>query len=121
MGRHPLSRVETQALYDLTRRVSPDLVIAFHTQGQVIYYQYGDIPVPGAEELARRFAQLSGYAVEDTPYNSSFAGYKDWFIQEYRRPGFTIEAGLGTNPLPIDQFDRIYGENLPILVTAAQG
>ena len=27
--------------------------------------------------------------------------YKDWFILNYNRPGFTIEVGLGTNPIPI--------------------
>ncbi len=121
VGRAPLSQIETQALYDYTQRISPDLVLAFHTQGQVIYYKYGGIEVPGTEELAQRFAQVSGYALEDVPFNSSFAGYKDWFIQEFRRPGFTIEAGSGTNPLPLSQFDEIYKDNLGILVTAATG
>ena len=77
--------------------------------------------MPGARELAERFASLSGYALEDTPYASSFAGYKDWFIQSYRRPGFTIEVGSGTNPLPLSQFDTIYAASLPILVTGAAG
>jgi len=77
--------------------------------------------VPGARELAEEFARLSGYAVEDTPLESSFAGYKDWFIKYFRRPGFTIEAGLGENPLPIEQFDEIYRDNLGILTTAALG
>ena len=52
----------------------------------------------------------------DVPFASSFAGYKDWFLQEYRRPGYTIEAGIGQNPLPISQFNEIYGDNLGILV-----
>lgn len=121
VGRAPLTQIETQALYDYTQRISPDLVLAFHTQGKVIYYKYGDIDVPGAEELAQRFADVSGYSLEDTPYNSSFAGYKDWFIQEFRRPGYTIEVGSGTNPLPLSQFDEIYKDNLGILVTAATG
>ena len=77
--------------------------------------------MPGARALAEEFARLSGYALEDTPYESSFAGYKDWFIQYFRRPGFTIEVGSGTNPLPLSQFDKIYKENLGILVTAALG
>ena len=37
------------------------------------------------------------------------------------RPGFTIEAGEGENPLPIEQFPEIYRDNLGILVTAALG
>ena len=39
-------------------------------------------------------------------------GYKDWFIQTYNSPGYTIEAGLGENPLPISQFDKIYKDNI---------
>ena len=121
VGRFPLSQLEAQALYDFTQRVDPALVIAWHSQGEVIYWQYGGIEVPGAEELAQRLADVSGYALEDTPYASSFAGYKDWFIQTYRRPGFTIEVGTGTNPLPITQFEDIYTASLPILTTAAMG
>ena len=121
VGRFPLSQIEPQALYDYTERVDPAIVIAWHSQGEVIYWQYGGIEVAGARELAEEFARLSGYALEDTPYASSFAGYKDWFIQAYRRPGFTIEVGSGTNPLPISQFDDIYRASLPILTTGARG
>jgi g-D-glutamyl-meso-diaminopimelate peptidase len=85
----------------------------------VIYWQFRDIFVPGAKELGERLAQVSGYTLEDTPYESAFAGYKDWFIQNFRKPGYTIEAGSGENPLPLCQFDEIYRENLGILVTAA--
>lgn len=121
VGRAPLTQRETRALADYTRRVDPRVVLAYHTQGRVIYWQFRDYEVPGARALAQEFARVSGYAVEDTPYESSFAGYKDWFIQDFRRPGFTIEAGSGENPLPIDQFDTIYRDNLGILVTAALG
>ena len=54
-------------------------------------------------------------------HSAAFAGYKDWFIKVFRRPGFTIEAGAGENPLPLSQFDEIYRDNLGILVTAAMG
>ena len=121
VGRFPLSQPEVQALADYTQRIDPEIVIAWHSQGEVIYWQYGGIEVPGARELAERFADLSGYRLEDTPYNSSFAGYKDWFIQTYRRPGFTIEVGAGENPLPLSQFDEIYTASLPRLVAGAMG
>ena len=121
VGRFPLSQPEVQALADYTQRIDPAIVIAWHSQGEVIYWQYGGIEVSGARELAERFARLSGYALEDTPYNSSFAGYKDWFIQSFRRPGFTIEVGTGENPLPVSQFDDIYRASLPILVAGAMG
>ena len=121
VGRFPLSQPEAQALADYTQRIDPELVIAWHSQGEVIYWQYGGIEVPGAREIAERFADLSGYRLEDTPYNSSFAGYKDWFIQTYRRPGFTVEVGSGENPLPLSQFAEIYTASRPILVAGAMG
>ena len=120
VGRAPLNQLETQILSGYTEAVDPALVLAFHTQGQEIYWQFGDIHVPGAEELGQELARVSGYRLAEVPYNSAFAGYKDWFIQQFRRPGYTIEAGLGDNPLPISQFPEIYQRNLPILVTAAQ-
>jgi len=119
VGRAPLTQLETRTLAGYTEAIDPALVLAYHTQGQVIYWQLADIEVPGARELGERFAQISGYSLEDTPYESAFAGYKDWFIKFFRRPGYTIEVGSGTNPLPLSQFDTIYRENLGILVTAA--
>ena len=121
VGRAPLDQRESRALADYTEAVNPKVVLAFHTQGRVIYWQFEDIDVNGARDLAEEFARVSGYSLEDTPYASSFAGYKDWFIKMYRRPGFTIEVGLGENPLPLQQFDEIYRDNLGILVTAATG
>ena len=121
VGRAPLNQKETRALADYTEEVDPDLVLAYHTQGEVIYWQFRDYQVPGAKALGEEFARLSGYELADVPYESSFAGYKDWFIQNFRRPGYTIEAGSGQNPLPLEQFGEIYRDNLPILVTAAMG
>ena len=121
VGRAPLAQRESIALAEYTEAVDPALVLAYHTQGQVIYWQYQDLEVPGARELAEEFARVSGYALEDVPYASGFAGYKDWFIRRFRRPGFTVEAGLGENPLPIEQFEKIYRDNIGILVTAALG
>ena len=121
VGRAPLNQLESRALAGYTEAVDPALVLALHTQGKVIYWQFDGIEVPGARELGEEFARLSGYTLADTPYESSFAGYKDWFIQQFRRPGYTIEAGEGENPLPIGQFEEIYSATLPILVRAAQG
>ncbi len=121
VGRAPLTQRESIALADYTEEIDPALVLAYHTQGNVIYWQFRDYDIPGARELGEEFARLSGYTLEDTPYESSFAGYKDWFIQNFRRPGYTIECGTGESPLPLDQFPEIYRDNLGILVTAALG
>lgn len=118
VGEAPLDQPETKALARYTARINPALVLAYHSQGQEIYWQYQNITVPGAEALGRRMAAVSGYTLADTPYNSSFAGYKDYFILRYRKPGYTVEVGLGENPLPLSQFPEIYRDNLGILTLA---
>ena len=121
VGRAPLGQLESRAMAGFTEFLDPALVLAYHSQGKEIYWQFQDYRVPGARELAEEFGRVSGYEVADTPYESGFAGFKDWFIQESRRPGFTIEVGQGVNPLPLGQFDEIYRDNLGILITAALG
>ena len=121
VGRAPLNQRESIALAEWTEAVDPAVVLAYHSQGQVIYWQFRDYEIPGARELGEEFARISGYELAETPYESAFAGYKDWFIQNFRRPGYTIEVGTGESPLPLSQFDEIYRDNLGILVTAALG
>ena len=70
-------------------------------------------------QIGEEFSKASGYKLSDTPYNSSFAGFKDWFIQDFNKPSYTIEAGIGENPLPISQFDEIYKDNIGILILGA--
>lgn len=115
VGSAPLTAPESAAMHSYTQDISPALTLSYHAQGEVIYWRFLDYNPPGSAEIAAQFAQSSGYTVEDTPYGSGFAGYKDWFIQDYNLPGYTIEVGLGENPLPISQFDKIYGDNVGIL------
>ena len=121
VGRAPLTQREARALAGYTEDIDPDLVLAYHSQGRVIYWRYDDIEIPGARELGQRMAAVSGYDLDETPPESAYAGYKDWFIKVFRRPGYTVEVGEGTNPLPLSQFDEIYRDNVGILVTAALG
>lgn len=121
VGRAPLDQRESKALAGYTEYIDPALILAYHAQGKEIYWSFMNYEVPGARELGEEFARVSGYTLTEPAPNSSFAGYKDWFIQAFRRPGYTIEVGSGINPLPLEQFDEIYRDNLGILVTAAMG
>ena len=84
----------------------------------MIYWRYLDYEPPESRNIAGSFSAVSGYAVEETPYLSGFAGYKDWFIQAFDRPGYTVEAGRGQNPLPLSQLDDMYEKNAPLITTA---
>lgn len=117
-GNTPLSEPESRAVFDFTKRNDFLLTLSYHTQGELIYWKFDDFFPPLSYEIATRLSSVSGYSLDLTPENSDFAGYKDWFIKEYNRPSYTVEAGKGQNPLPITQFDKIYKENLGLLVTA---
>lgn len=115
VGTAPLTEPESEAMVRLTELIEPRLTLSYHTQGDVIYWKFLNIEPAGAEELGERFAAVSGYTLEDVPFASGFAGYKDWFILTRDRPGYTIEVGSGENPLPLSQFDDIFARNLGIL------
>ena len=119
VGYGPLTEPESLAIYNFTLQHNFRLILAYHSQGEVIFWQFQNFNPPNALFIGNQFANVSGYSLEPTPFNSSFAGYKDWFIQNYNRPGYTIEVGLGTNPLPLTQFNKIYNDNLGILVLGA--
>lgn len=118
VGNFPLEAPEAVALYDFTINHNFELMLTYHSQGEVIFWKFLDYNPPNALAIGEEFARLSGYSLEETPYASSFAGFKDWFIQAYNLPGYTMEVGRGTNPLPISQFDTIYEDNIGVLVTA---
>ncbi|MBY0008970.1 M14 family metallopeptidase [Paenibacillus typhae] len=102
-GPAPLSEPEAAALAKLAERYPGEAAVSLHSQGAEIYWNYRGYEPPGSRELAARLAAASGYrAVELT---GSDAGYKDWFIQQFRRPGFTVELGTGKNPLPLEDYE----------------
>ena len=115
VGTEPLSAPESQAMEQFTLQNDFRLILAYHTQGRVIYWKYLDYEPPRSREIGEAFAASSGYELSLTPPESAYAGYKDWFIQTYNRPGYTIEVGVGTSPLPLSQFPIIYSNNIGIL------
>lgn len=116
VGMAPLTAVESVNMYHFTLAHDFRLILAYHTQGEVIYWKYLDYEPEHSRRIAEYFGKVSGYTVEETPAASGYAGYKDWFIQTYNRPGYTIEAGLGENPLDMSQFAKIYEDNKEILL-----
>ncbi len=116
VGNAPLTEPETRAVYNFTRNHDFKLTLSYHSQGEIIYWKYLDYEPDNSRRIAEYFGEVSGYSVEETPYASGFAGYKDWFIETYNRPGYTIEVGLGMSPLPLSQFPKIYNDNIGILV-----
>lgn len=118
-GENPLCEPEAAALARLTDEIRPELVFSIHSQGKEIYWNYRDFEPEGAGEFADRLAAAGGYRA--VKLGGSDAGYKDWFIQQYRRPGFTVEIGEGVNPLPVSDFEVLSAELSAILAEALSG
>ncbi|MBP3950545.1 M14 family metallopeptidase [Bacillus suaedae] len=108
-GTKPLTEPEAKAIYRLTKEHCFNYVLAFHSQGQVIYWGYRGLEPAESNEMVRRLSLKSSY----TPIHTadSDGGYKDWFIKETGKPGFTIEVGVGTNPLSPKAFAEVWSNN----------
>ncbi len=98
-GFAPHSEPETKALVDLCNKYRIRHVAAFHSQGEVIYWNYGTKAPRPSEKMAQIMASSSGYALDVPTGLAVGGGFKDWFINTFNRPGFTIEVGKGENPL----------------------
>lgn len=105
-GEAPLTEPESIAMAELAKKSSFDYCLALHTQGEEFYWGYEGHEPEESAELAKEFEMKSGYKA--VRYVDSHGGYKDWFLQEFKRPAFTIELGKGINPLPLSQFDSIF-------------
>lgn len=109
-GYAPHSEPETQAMVNLCKEYNINHALALHSQGEVIYWSYNGLESVKAKRMAEIMATTSGYAL-DVPMGLAVGGgFKDWFISKYRRPAFTVEVGLGENPLPIADAYKIYSK-----------
>ncbi|MBR1779157.1 MAG: M14 family metallocarboxypeptidase [Clostridia bacterium] len=107
-GNNPESELETQILTDLCRKGAYRHAIAFHSQGEEIYWDFDNRQPENSHLMAHILSQTSGYALSEPEGLAVGGGFKDWFIEKFNRPAFTIEIGKGQNPLPISEFNNIY-------------
>lgn len=115
-GDFPESEPETKAITSYCRNHNIRHAIAFHSQGEEIYYTFGENTPKRSHELAQIMADLSSYTLSEPTGTAVGGGLKDWIIEELHRPAFTIEVGLGKNPLPDSDLDSIY-ERLEEMLT----
>ena len=116
-GTAPECELESKALADLTRQFQFDATLSYHTQGEVIYWNFGqegelkDMSLL----LANRVSELTGYRLDGNFQALDTAGYKDWAISKMGIPSLTIEAGHGGNPVDPAQMDAIWRENRDVV------
>lgn len=109
-GTYAESEAETKALTRLCRLKKFRSCMALHSQGEEIFWQYGENTPQSAEMMAKILADSCGYRLVNNDGLYSHGGFKDWFIEEFAAPGFTMEIGKGENPLPKEELYNIYAD-----------
>lgn len=123
-GTRPAQAPEVKQMMDYTYKVDPEVTISYHSSGEIIFWYFNNISSNMArdKEIASDLRGLTGYSLVQPEKNPSGGGYKDWFIQEFGRPGYTIEIAryAGEGSVPLSEFSRIWAENKSVGVYSAQ-
>ncbi len=109
-GPAPFSEPESIALRDLTLAKDFALTMSYHSSGKVLYWYN---PKGGNDlnlQIANQIKSLTGYAVLSVTSHSPGGGYKDWYVENFMRPGLTMEMGSGYTPLPQSLFGTYWLE-----------
>ncbi|UQZ35240.1 gamma-D-glutamyl-meso-diaminopimelate peptidase [Paenibacillus sp. PK3_47] len=124
-GQRPAQAPEVQLMMDFTRKVDPEVTLSYHSSGEIIFWHFNTLRTNLSRDqaMARELSRLTGYSLVAPEKNPSGGGYKDWFIQEFGRPGFTVEIApyAGESNVPLKQFGRVWNDNKNVgLYSAAQ-
>ena len=109
-GESPLSEPESKAMVDYVMSLSnPVCSVAVHSRGEVVFFDCGQSDKLPAFELASLISAVNGYTVSYDP--RSVAAFDDWCIIDRGIPSVTVETGISSCPLPIDEFEKIWNDN----------
>lgn len=108
-GKYPLMEPESFALYKFTLEITPEIVLSYHSSGEVIFH-----PTYMKDRyIAKGVSQLTGYSVQPLPPENLNGGYTDWFVKEFDKPALTIEIGESVKEtnIPLEKIPGIWEKN----------
>lgn len=129
-GTAPFSENETKAIEAFIREQDFDMVLCYHSSGRHIYWYFNQSENYRRDfSIAEELGKITGYSIEQpkgiytqlkqetVEQQAVLAGMKDWFIQDFKRPGFTLEIGRYEDDDAVpgyEQYDEIWEENKKI-------
>lgn len=127
-GNYSFSEAETVAVKALCNVLEFDLSISYHAAGGVIFWYFNQATAEEKRDLAiaQKLSSVTGYGLVGKSASLSDptrgGGFKDWFVQSFKKPAFTIEVGDGTceQPLDFSQYADIWKQNRVLPLIAAQ-
>ena len=119
------SEPETQAILKVAHENPTRCVIAYHSAGNMIYWNYeveDELLLNADSDLAAGLSEATGYATAvAAKYNTHLAGgCSDYFMWTAGIPAVTVETGQGTCPLTIYEFPAIWESNKNVLYKLAE-
>lgn len=113
-GSSPASEPETLAILNADHKYNPVCCIAYHSSGNLIYWDYGcqgEIR-PRETALAACISASTGYPLHSTIVDATdSAGCSDYFVLKLEIPAVTIENGEKDCPLRAEEYEEIYRRN----------
>ena len=122
-GPFPESEPETRAMVQVIQGTAFDEVLSYHMQGQVLYW-YAPTGAAAVNDRSREIAEVvkaaTGYSLVPAENNGTGIGsLKTWLSEVKGVPCVTIEAGIGTCPLPETDYEAVWQRNKDVLYEAA--
>ena len=113
VGKTPFSARETRALARFTKQIKPCVTLSYHLKGEEIYWEFGQTSHRRYRDkrYAEAIARYTGY--KTVSLEGSVGGYKDWCIEQFKIPAYTIEVGNDAfpHPFPYEEFPTILRQN----------
>lgn len=114
-GPSTFSEPEAKALRDFVKKHKFKTYVSYHSSGQIMYwFNYQKAAQSKRDQaLAKSLSKITGYKVMPPQYLPGSGSSADWFIQETKMPGITLEISpyVGEKPVPLTKWDAIWRQN----------
>lgn len=126
-GEYAHQSKEVIATVDLVEKIRPEILIAYHSSGEVIFWTgaVSNENYSRNKAMADKISNLTKYPLGSSNTASNPAGsMSPWFRATYDKPATTVEIGRykGEYELPLTEWDRLWEKNKAVgLVTALEG
>ncbi|MCD7800228.1 MAG: hypothetical protein LUG94_03335 [Ruminococcus sp.] len=115
-GYSPTSEVETATLQNVCTSIDGlQTVISYHSSGEEIYFDYGQVGslMNDTLKILNILQSTTGYSKAESSLKG--VGCSDWIVQKLKIPAFTIETGLKDCPLHIDEYAKVWHDNKNVI------
>ena len=117
-GESPLSEPESKAMAEYVNGLSnPVCSLAIHSRGEVVFYDCGQEDSADELKLAALVSGVNRYRVDHS--TRSVAAFDDWCVINKNIPSVTVETGVSSCPLPIEEFEKIWKDNKDLWAAVA--